>query len=117
MKNLLIVTPINVTTKMLQELVFELGGDWDDSPTLNQGVITDSKGTIYISLVSDVCTEYEDDELKAIEKILLQAPKKAIDIHIGHDEGSFVLAKKFSNEIVERWEGFIDDTKNPESKS
>ena len=108
MKNQVIVTPSEVTTKMLMELVTSQCGYWNTESTLNQGVIQRGKARVFITCLANVGEEYAADELVVIRQRLGREPRTFIDLHIGHAPGSDALAAEVTTVIMERWGGIVD---------
>lgn len=49
MKNIVVVTPTEVTQPMVRTLVESLGGHWNADETLDQGVVERGGAVIYVS--------------------------------------------------------------------
>lgn len=108
MENIGVVTPSVVDPLELRQLVEELGGYWNEEPTLDQGVIERRNARIYVSLAANFLSEYDPEDLASVRNALGVEPQSAVDIHIGHGTGSTDLAEDFARMVIDRWGGVID---------
>jgi hypothetical protein len=109
MRNIVVVTPKEVTQTMVQALVKSLGGYWNADKTLDQGVVERGEAVIYISSSQDFEPDYDADDITILTQLLGQVPRAVVDIHLGHAPGSASLAEEVAHEVIERWGGFLDD--------
>ena len=108
MKNVLVVTPSEITDAMIRELVESVGGYWVEEPAVAQGVVEDGEAAIYITAGSLEFSGYDDEDLKRLTEVLGSSPRGLVDIHIGHRAGSGRLAKAMAEAAVKRWRGYLD---------
>lgn len=108
MDNIYVVTPSAVHPLELRKLVEELGGYWNEEPSLDQGVLEKRKAWVFISLAPNFRSEYDPEDLAAVRSALGGEPESAIDIHIGHGTGSRDLAEEFARTLIDHWGGVID---------
>ncbi len=109
MRNIVVVTPKEITQTMVQALVESLGGYWSADETLNQGVVERGDAAIYISSSQNLDPDYDADDIMILTQLLGQAPRSVVDIHLGHASGSEALAEEVAREVIEQWGGFLDD--------
>lgn len=109
MDNLVVVVGIRLSKKQLRNLVESWGGQWNDEPTLNQGVIERDSSVIYVSLGDQIERDYEADEIEDLTAWLGSRPKAYIDVHISHRRGSQELANEFAQAAISKWQGVFDD--------
>ena len=103
MRNIVVVTPKEVTQTMVQALVKSLGGYWNADETLDQGVVERGEAVIYISSSQDLEPDYDADDITILTQLLGQVPRAVVDIHLGHASGSASLAEEVAHEVIERW--------------
>ena len=109
METILVLSERPIEFENLKSLVSEMGGRWDDIPTLNQGVIQRGSSAIYFSPPSPPGVEYSVEELSDVADRIGNPPHDMVVINIGHGEGSVDLALEFANTLVQRWGGLVDD--------
>jgi hypothetical protein len=109
MRNIVVVTPIDVTQTMVQALVEALGGYWNADASLDQGVVERGDAVGYVSRSQDLNPDYEAHDITLLTQLLGHVPRAVIDIHVGHGASSASLAKEVAREVIERWGGFLDD--------
>ena len=109
MKNIVVVTPTEVTQPMVRTLIESLGGYWNADETLDQGVVERGGAAIYVSSSQELGPDYDADDITILTQILGQVPRAVVDIHLGHASGSESLAEDVAREVIERWGGFLDD--------
>ena len=110
MRNIVVVSRAVVSRQDLRSLVEELGGRWDFDPEVDQGVVEESGGVVYISGDTSHEGEYDPEEITLLQEALGERPRSVVDIHIGHADGSAELAQRIAREIIRRWTGFLDNT-------
>jgi hypothetical protein len=109
MRNIVVVTPTEVTQPMVRTMVESLGGYWNAEETLDQGVIERGDAVIYVSSSQDLNPDYDAEDITILTQLLGQAPRAVVDIHLGHSSGSAWLAEEVARKVIERWGGFLDD--------
>jgi hypothetical protein len=109
MRNIVVVTPRDVTQTMVQALVEALGGYWNADAALDQGVVERGDAVVYVSGSQELDPDYEAHDITLLTQLLGHAPRAVIDIHVGHGPGSAALAEAVAREVIERWGGFLDD--------
>ena len=109
MRNIVVVTPTEVTQSMVRTMVESLGGYWNAEETLDQGVVERGDAVIYVSSSQDLDPDYDAEDITMLTQLLGQAPRAVVDIHLGHASGSVWLAEEVARKVIERWGGFLDD--------
>ena len=109
MRNIVVVTPIEVTQSMVRALVESLGGYWNSDETLDQGVVERGDAVIYVSSSQELDPDYDADDITILTQLLGKVPRAVVDIHLGHAAGSESLAEEVAREVIERWGGFLDN--------
>ena len=109
MRNIVVVTPTEVTQTMVRAMVESLGGYWNADETLAQGVVERDDAVIYVSSSQDLDPGYDADDITILTQLLGKVPRAVVDIHLGHALGSALLAASVAREVIERWDGFLDD--------
>jgi hypothetical protein len=109
MRNIVVVTPTEVTQSMVRTMVESLGGYWNAEETLDQGVVERDDAVVYVSSSQDLDPDYDAEDIMILTQLLGQAPRAVVDIHLGHASGSAWLAEEVAREVIERWGGFLDD--------
>lgn len=109
MRNIVVVTPREVTQSMVRAMVESLGGHWNSDETLDQGVVERGDAVIYVSSSQELDPDYDADDITILTQLLGKEPRAVVDIHLGHASGSASLAEEVAREMIERWGGFLDD--------
>jgi hypothetical protein len=110
-RNILIVLKSHLSKPDFESFVDSLGGKWNHDPTLDQGVLLRNAAAIYVDHF-DPRVEYPVHEFRALERILGITPTAAVDIHIGHADGSEDLAYEFAEKLIDGWGGFLDENEH-----
>lgn len=73
------------------------------------GHVGNDNADIYVTLIPDLSSEYEHEELVHLKSEMGVAPACGVDIHIGHSENSDKLASDFVNNLISKIGGLIDN--------
>lgn len=87
MESILFISTTEILPHQLQEVVSEMGGKWDDKPTLRHGVLKKGAATLFLNSPTDPSFEYDEQEISEMSVRLGARPKTVICIDIGHGEG------------------------------
>jgi hypothetical protein len=107
MRNLVIVTPLEVSEEMLKVFVAEQGGSWNDEQELRQGVILREQGVVYVSTGFSLDREFEDEELKSLVERYGFQPVGMIDLHFSSVPDSTKLAEDIGQALLAKWGGVV----------
>ncbi len=108
METILVLSERPIEFEDLKSLVSEMGGWWDETPTLNQGVIQRGSSTIYFSPPISPSIEYSVEDLSDVADRIGNPPRDMVVIDIGHGVGSVDLASELAKNLLQRWGGLVD---------
>ena len=107
MKTIVVFSPTLVTKDMLVDFVRHLGGEWDFTPSLDQGYIQRNGEIVFINGDLGLDTYYTPEQLERVQAYLGNQPKVSIDIELTHFQGEY--SKRFgedvANAIKNKWGG------------
>jgi hypothetical protein len=108
MEAVIFVSPTSTNLAELQNAVTSLGGEWEQFPTLQHGVVSGGGGNVFIYAPKATSDEYDVDTLAQIETALGAKPVTAICIDIGHGDTAPTLATDVGQKFIELWRGMVD---------
>ena len=91
----------------LRDFVLHHGGYWNEGPSLDEGVIEDCWGALYITSLPSFEDELTPQDMNALREILGGTPAGAISLHIGGDDRPFALAARIAQSLAREWGGYI----------
>ena len=107
------VTAHAIADEELKTLISELGGFWNNAPTINQGVLTKGSSSIWCSEPQPPSLNYSLEDLMELADRLGGTPQSVVSIDIGHGPDSIDLALMLGRCLVERWGGVLDNVGLP----
>lgn len=107
MRHWAVWTRQTISESDLKIFVEDHGGEWQDEPSLRQGVIGKGQASIFLSVVDPRAEEFVD-QLSRIKTLLGATPLGGVDIHISHVEGSTDLAEIMARAVCRKWNGLVD---------
>lgn len=109
MKNIIVICEKNIREEDLNSFIYDFSRNNKFTSNIASGHIGNECADIYITMISDLNTEYEAEELIYLKSRIGIMPVRGVDIHIGHSNRSEKLAYNFANNLLKKWGGIIDD--------